>query len=161
MQAGLEKAMTMLLPALAGANLIYGLGMLEMGLTLSFSQMVIDDEVASLVRKVLRGIPVSDETIAADLIQSVGARGNFLAEDHTIKYLRGYHSQPNLIDRDTRETWEAKGAKDLPTVATEKACELIKNHKVAPISDAAASFIRGTIEDYEDSHQIVRQNVDF
>lgn len=153
--------MTMLLPALAGANLIYGLGMLEMGLTLSFSQMVIDDEVASLVRKVLRGIPVSDETIASDLIQSVGARGNFLAEDHTIKYLRGYHSQPNLIDRDTREIWEAKGAKDLATVATEKACELIENHKVAPISDAAASLIRGTIEDYEDSHKIVRQNVDF
>lgn len=161
MQAGLEKTMTMLLPALAGANLIYGLGMLEMGLTLSFGQMVIDDEVAGLVRKVLHGIPVNDETVAVDLIQSVGARGNFLAEEHTVKYLRGYHSQPKLIDRNTRETWTSLGSKDLFAAATEEACSIIENHRPQAISEEAAKAIRKMIEDYEGAHNIPPQNAPF
>ncbi|MBW2677288.1 MAG: trimethylamine methyltransferase family protein, partial [Deltaproteobacteria bacterium] len=39
-QAGHEKSISALLPALAGANLIYGAGMLEAGMTFSFGQLV-------------------------------------------------------------------------------------------------------------------------
>ena len=41
-QSGHEKTLTGLLPALAGANLIYGLGMLESGVTLDYGQLVMD-----------------------------------------------------------------------------------------------------------------------
>ncbi len=49
-QSGHEKTLTGLLPALAGANLIYGLGMLESGVTLDFGQLVMDAEFARMIK---------------------------------------------------------------------------------------------------------------
>jgi trimethylamine--corrinoid protein Co-methyltransferase len=49
--------LTALLPALAGANLIYGLGMLEMGMTISFGQMVMDNEFAGMIKYLVRDSP--------------------------------------------------------------------------------------------------------
>ena len=48
--------MTSLLPALAGANLIYGMGMLELGVTFSFAQLVIDNEIARMCKRVVQGV---------------------------------------------------------------------------------------------------------
>jgi len=48
-QSGHEKTLTSLLPALAGANLIYGLGMLESGVTIDYAQLVMDAEFARMV----------------------------------------------------------------------------------------------------------------
>ena len=70
-QAGHEKTLTAMLPALAGANLIYGMGMLEMGQVLSFSQMVMDNEFAAMIKRSIRGIEVNDELMAVDLIKQV------------------------------------------------------------------------------------------
>jgi len=67
--------LTVLLHALAGANIIYGLGMLEMGITLSFGQLVLDCEFAQMIKHVVRGIPVNDETLAVDATRT---RGNGL-----------------------------------------------------------------------------------
>ncbi len=78
-----------MLPALAGANLIYGMGMLEMGQVLSFSQMVMDNEFAAMIKRSIRGIDVSDELMAVDLIKKVGIAGNFLGQKHTMKHLIG------------------------------------------------------------------------
>ncbi|NIS68578.1 MAG: [trimethylamine--corrinoid protein] Co-methyltransferase, partial [Proteobacteria bacterium] len=66
-QAGHEKTITSLLPALAGANLIYGMGMLELGVTFSFGQLMIDNEIAGMVKRVVQGIRVADDTLAVEL----------------------------------------------------------------------------------------------
>jgi len=47
-QSGHEKTITGMLPALAGANVIYGLGMLEMGITFDLAQLVLDNEIAEI-----------------------------------------------------------------------------------------------------------------
>jgi len=39
------------LSALAGAKLIYGMGMLELGITFSLTQLVIDNKIAKMVKK--------------------------------------------------------------------------------------------------------------
>ena len=49
-QSGHEKTLTGLLTALAGANLIYGAGMLESGVTIDYGQLVMDDEFARLIK---------------------------------------------------------------------------------------------------------------
>ena len=56
--------MTTLLPALAGANTIYGAGMLELGITFSMEQLVIETDIIKMVKKAMQGIPVSTETLA-------------------------------------------------------------------------------------------------
>ncbi len=86
-QTGHEKTLTAMLPALAGANLIYGMGMLEMGQVLSFSQMVMDNEFAAMIKRSIRGIDINDELMAVDLIKKVGIGGNFLSHKHTMKHI--------------------------------------------------------------------------
>ena len=63
-QAAHEKSITSLLPAMSGANSIYGSGMLELGQTFSMEQMVIDNDIIAMNYKILEGVPVTDETLA-------------------------------------------------------------------------------------------------
>lgn len=116
--------------------MIYGGGMLEMGLTMSFGQLVMDNEIIAMTRKVLEGIPVNDDTLAVDVIKSVGARGHFLAEDHTFNNMRKL-SEPKYIDRRMRQFWNERGSKDLATVCDEKAREILETHKPVPLPDQA------------------------
>ena len=88
-QSGHEKTLTSLLPALAGANLIYGLGMLESGVTIDYAQLVMDAEFARMVKFCVPGIPVTDETLSVDVIAEVGPFSDFLSHDDTYKGMRG------------------------------------------------------------------------
>jgi trimethylamine--corrinoid protein Co-methyltransferase len=128
-QTGHEKTLTALLPALAGANLIYGMGMLEMGQVLSFSQMVMDNEFAAMIKRSIRGIDVTDELMAVDLIKQIGIGGNFLGEKHTLEHIAGEQVQADLIDRRMRGGWEKKGAKDLHQSSVERAKEILETHQ--------------------------------
>lgn len=105
-----------------------------MGLTMSFGQLVMDNEIIAMTRKVLEGIPVNDETLAVDVIKSVGARGHFLAEDHTFQNMRKL-SEPKFIDRRMRQFWKERGSKDLATVCDEKAREILETHQPDPLPD--------------------------
>lgn len=148
-QAGHEKTITFLLPALAGCNLIYGMGMLELGMTLSFAQLVIDDEIAAMVKRVVRGIGVSDETLAVDLIKKVGPGQNFLGEKHTRLHLKTELSKVRLIDRRMRGGWEKRGSKDLAQVATERAREILQTHVPEPLPAAVAAQVRSIVARFE------------
>ena len=137
-QAGHEKTLTAILPALAGANLIYGMGMLEMGQVLSFSQMVMDDEFAAMIKRSICGIEVNDELMAVDVIKRVGIGGNFLGQQHTLDHLEAEQIQADLIDRRMRGGWEKRGAKDLHQSSVERAKEILKNHRPKPLEDGLA-----------------------
>jgi len=128
--------MSMMMAALAGANMIYGLGMIDLGMTLDFSQLVVDNEIAKMVRKILEGIPVDDETMAVDVIRSVGAGGHFLQEEHTIKHMRRVQSQTALFDRRPYGQWKADGGHDLAARAREKMLDILEHHKAPALPEA-------------------------
>lgn len=138
-----------MMAALAGANIIYGAGMIESGLTFSHTQLVIDNDIFKMIRRVLQGIPVDDESLALDVIHQVGAGGDFLMQEHTIKYMRNLHSNPMLIDRRNREGWIEKGGKDMAETANDIACDILKNHKPDPLSPEAVSALRSIVEETE------------
>ncbi len=139
----------MLLAALAGANMIYGLGMIDLGMTLDFAQLVVDNEIAKMVRKVIGGIPVTDETLAVDVIRKVGAGGHFLMEDHTMKHMRTAQSQSKLFDRTARQSWAARGSKDLATRAVEETRHILEHHKPTPLPPGVGNKLREIIADAE------------
>ena len=147
-QSGHEKTLTGLLPALAGANLIYGLGMIEMGMTIDYGQLVMDNEFARMIKHTLQGIPVNDETLAVDVIREVGIGKDFLSHETTFKHMRS-QSNPELIDRRTREDWLADGSKDLYQRALEKAKHILETHEPDPLSPEASTTIRSIVEDAE------------
>ncbi|NNL76772.1 MAG: hypothetical protein HKO68_10600 [Desulfobacterales bacterium] len=144
-QAGHEKTLTGLLAALAGVNVIYGLGMLEMGVTLDLGQLVMDNEFAGMIKHVLNGIPVNDDTLALDVIHAVGPFKDFLGQKHTLEH-RNLQSQPKLIDRRRRPKWEELGGTDIYERATAKAREILETHQPDPLPDSVLAEIRSIIE---------------
>ena len=119
--------------ALAGANMIYGLGMIDLGMTLDFGQLVVDNEIAKMTRRILEGIPVSDDTVALEVIRAVGAGGHFLTEPHTLKNMRKLQATTKLLDRQPYAQWELAGKKDLAARADAEARKIIENHKPAEL----------------------------
>jgi trimethylamine--corrinoid protein Co-methyltransferase len=130
---------------LAGANQIYGAGMIESGVTFDFGQLVMDNEFAKMIKHVVAGIRVDDESLAVEDIAGVGAFGDFLSLDATLKHMREL-SQPEVLDRRVREDWEARGASDLATRSRARALELIDTHEPLPLDADVAKQIRGIIE---------------
>ncbi len=124
--------MTTLLPAFSGCNTLYGAGMLELGMTFSLEQLVFDNDMISMAKSAMRGVPVTEETLGIDSIQKVGIGNNFLAHKETRNNI-SIVSDPTLINRDMFGDWEAAGSKDLATVAHEKVVDVLKNHEVIPV----------------------------
>ena len=83
-QMGAEKMLNCLMSSLAGLNVVAGVGQTDFINTVRPDQMLIDNEIISLVKRMARGIKVTDESIALDVIQSVGPGGNYLTTDHTV-----------------------------------------------------------------------------
>jgi len=133
---------------LAGANLIYGLGMLESGVTFDYGQLLMDCEFARLIKFALGGIPVSDELLMTDDIHAVGSQGDFLSLDSTYNYMRS-QSQPKLIDRRVREDWQADGAADLHQSAVAAARKLLATHEPEPLPDETLAALRAIVESTE------------
>jgi len=133
-QGGFEKAMTLMMAALAGINFIYNAaGTLESTLTASYEQAVIDNEICGMVSRALRGIEISDETLAIDVIGDVGPGGQYLDQRHTLKYLEKEHYIPKIINRQKREKWKKAGSKDLREAAREAAKRILKEHQPEPL----------------------------
>jgi trimethylamine--corrinoid protein Co-methyltransferase len=87
--------------------------MLETGLCQSLEKLVIDHEICAMAQRLIKGIECSQETLAHDIIEKVGFDGNFLAEAHTLKWLSKEHRFASpIIDKDPREAFEQKGARD-------------------------------------------------
>ena len=124
------------------------MGMLEMGVTWSHEQLVIDNDIVNMVKRAIQGIDVTDDTMAVDLVKRAHEIKNFLHQKHTIQFMRR-QSRPKLIDRTTRGTWETKGGKDLTQKAREEARRIIKTHKPEPLSDDVKKTLREIVESVE------------
>lgn len=129
--------------------MIYGMGMLEMGMTMSYGQLLIDAEIIRMIRRILQGIAVDKSTLALDVITSVGPGGTYLGQRHTMQHMRRESSQTKLIDRRMYENWERSGKKDMAERANEEALEILKNHRPIPLPESAAKEIRAIIEEAE------------
>jgi len=148
-QAGYEKAITLLMPALAGINMVFYPGTIEHAETISLESLLIDHEICSIVFRALKGISVSENTLALDLIDKVGAGGHFLKERHTIDYLQTEHYAPKLADRRKREDWETDGSKNLAQVAQEEVERLLLEHKPLPLEEKDEEGLLQIIEEVE------------
>ena len=109
--------------------------MLEAGMTFSLGQLVIDDEISGMVKRILKGIGVDRELMGVEVIKKVGIGNNFLTERHTIEHLEAEQAQATIIDRRRRGAWEQRGSKSLIQSANEKARELLKTHEPKPLSE--------------------------
>ncbi|HSR33883.1 MAG TPA: trimethylamine methyltransferase family protein, partial [Anaerolineae bacterium] len=82
-QAGFEKAVTAVPLLLEGADIIYGVGATDAGSSISYVQMVMDDEIIAGLRRMIQGVDVHDLEEEVALIKANTPRGNFLRAKHT------------------------------------------------------------------------------
>jgi len=135
--------------ALSGANLIYGMGMLESGMTWSHEQFMIDNDIVNMIKRVIQGIDVTDDTMAVDIIKQAHKIKDFLHQKHTVEYMRR-HSKPVLFDRGTRLAWEAKGGTDLTQRARAEARRILKTHQPEPpLTEDVKKALREVVENAE------------
>jgi len=147
-QSGFEKTITGILPALAGANVIYGLGMLEMGITFDLTQLVWDHEIAEMILYALGGVAVNDMTLAVDVIKEMGIGRDYLSHATTFQHMRS-QSQARLIDRKMREDWESAGKKDAYTRAHEKMLDILETYEPPALPDDVRQKVRDIVVEAE------------
>ena len=133
-QAGYEKVFGCMAAALAGGNYIHdAAGMLESTMTISYEQFVIDDEIIGMLKRMLRGIQVTDDALALETICAVGPGGHYVAEEHTVRHMREEFYYPRLSNRQYHEDWLAGGEQDARTRANRIAREILGSHEPAPL----------------------------
>ncbi len=120
--------------------------MIESGVTFDCGQFVMDNEFARMIKQCVRGIAVDDETLAVDDIAAVGAFGDFLSLDATLRHMREL-SQPEFLDRRVREEWEERGATDLYGRCLTKAREVLREYQPVQLDDDVKARIRRIVED--------------
>ncbi|MBR6472957.1 MAG: trimethylamine methyltransferase family protein [Firmicutes bacterium] len=145
-QLGHEKTITGLLPVLAGTDFIYGPGMIDMGMAVSFEQFLMDAEYIRMFKRTQKPVPTDEDALAVEVIKAVGPAGNYLSQRHTLKHMRDEISVADLIDRRMREAWENDGSKDMPQRARERARDILKNHWPEPLSDDVLKKIQDIID---------------
>ena len=125
-QYACEKMMTAILPALSGVDCLslFG-GILDFGLTASYEQMLIDNEMAGQILHIRKGFEVTPETLAYDVIKSAGHGGHFLETDHTLKHYKNELYIPQLADRYGYEIWKKQGSKNILKNAKDKVEEIL------------------------------------
>ena len=123
--------------------------MLEAGMTFSFGQLVIDDEIAAMVKRIVNGVCLDDELMGVDLIKKVGIGNNFLTQRHTLNNIKTEQVQATIIDRRMRGAWEKRGSKTLIQSANQKAAELLKTHEPQPLAENLIKELKRIVKSAE------------
>jgi len=133
LQNGFERLQTLMLAAQAGVNYITCAGTYEATLVEALELLVIDDDLAGMVKRALEGVTVNEDTIGLDVIKKVATSDkkgvNFLAERHTRKHMKSELYMPRLSDRARRTTWLKKGGKDIVKRAREVVDKILRDHQ--------------------------------
>jgi len=141
-QAGYEKGMSTVAGLLAGLDLINMAGLLDALMAFDFGMMVIDDEIAQMLKRAQRGLDFNEENLALDLIAEAGPAGMFLDKTHTLERMKSCAVLPEVADRDPRQTWEENGSLDAQAHAMRRVRDILTHDNPAVFSADMDAEIR-------------------
>jgi trimethylamine--corrinoid protein Co-methyltransferase len=146
-QAGLENGLSTFMASVVMSDMLLGVGLLHGSRIWSFEQMLLDCEIFGLIRQMMAGIVVDDETLALDAIRAVGPGGNFLSQKHTKKHMRSLWPA-RYLDRRPYNVWEEQqdGA---PDWAHEEARRILSTHQPDPLAPELAKELQRIIASVE------------
>ncbi len=145
-QSVIEATINISTAALIGGNMIHDVGYLDSGLTSSMEQQVAADEIIDMVKRILRGIPVDDETMALDVMKDVGPGGHYMEHDHTYNLFKTEIWRPKLIDRQNWDNWTAAGSKRYGKRVHERVIEILETETEPLLDDAMYKELRRICE---------------
>lgn len=139
-QAVVEATMFTLMGALQGCNLMHDVFYIESGRTGSLELLVMNNEVISRVRELLRGVNTSPEYMAVEAVKRVGPGGNFLGDEHTVRHFRETW-QADTSDFNSYDAWVGSGSKTMGDRIREKIARLTSTHQPVPLPPEAEKEI--------------------
>lgn len=147
-QMAVEAAFSLLVAGLSGANLVQDLGYMESGTASSLELLTMDDEIVGMVKIILGGIAVDDDTMAVDVMDRVGPGGHYLADDHTMAHFRDFW-RPTLIDRLRYDGWVEEGATSMGERIKKKVQVILADHKPEQLSSGVLQGIQAVVNKAE------------
>jgi len=147
-QAAVDNSFSSLFSVLSRTAILNGAGTLNGSKIFSLQALIMDAEIYSMIAKTTGGLAVNEETLAVDLIKTIGPGGNYLAAKHTRDFMHQIW-QPRVYDRKPYGQWEKSGCKGAYDEATELAKWIINNHQVEPLDPKVSKEISAIIHSAE------------
>jgi len=133
----MEKAATLLLGVLAGADTFGHGGICGTDHAGSLLWLAFDDEVMSYIKRIARGFEVDSDHLATDVVHSVGPGGNFLAEEHTVRHFRDELWLPDPVwTRQAYNPWEKEGGTSFADRLCGEVKAILASHQPEPPDEA-------------------------
>jgi trimethylamine--corrinoid protein Co-methyltransferase len=148
---GRDSLYTALMVALAGADTVVGLGMLDASTLLLPEQIIFDDEIYHMNRVMLQGLDTSAQGLALDVIQAVGPRGHFLSQEHTRQSVRKLwipqltHPRPSLDGSPVPDIREPQ-SNDIRQRARAQVDKILAEHKPEPLDEALQAELKAILD---------------
>ncbi|EEE39194.1 trimethylamine methyltransferase family protein [Rhodobacteraceae bacterium KLH11] len=142
MQAGWEQMCSNVMAGLSGLNMVYeAAGMHSSLLGFCHESLILGDDLIGQAQRCVRGIEVSDETLALDQMAEVclGGPGHYLGTDATLSRMQADYVYPNFGDRTSPKEWAELGKPDLIAKAIARKEEILSapaNARFDPVLDA-------------------------
>jgi len=152
-QSVMEATVNIATAALIGGNMIHDVGYLDSGLTSSMEQMVAADEIIDMLKRILRGIPVNDDTMALGVLDTVGPSGHFLDTEHTYNRFKTEIWRPKFIDRQNWEGWTGAGSKRYGERVNERVKQILETEAEPLFDEATHKELRRICELADDRHK--------
>ncbi|MBF0528589.1 MAG: trimethylamine methyltransferase family protein [Deltaproteobacteria bacterium] len=120
--------------ALGGVDIMYGAGRLGGSTCASPIQMIIDDDLTVVTKRMIAGVKIDEDRLALNQILEAGAGGNYLTMDHTRRYCRET-ARPELCRQIGLDNWQDGGKKNYFDRAVEKYRRIQKELKPQDLPD--------------------------
>lgn len=140
-----ERAMLSTLMAVSGQDILGGAGQLEVATAVSPLQLIVDNEVIGMIRRVMGGFTIDDDNLAWETLVGTEPGNHFLTSDHTLLHCRDGYVPENFI-RLPRDTWEREGGKSLLDRTLERYRSLIAKDNPRLLESSLVGEIDAIIE---------------
>ncbi len=146
LQAAIEGSLQVIFSGLSGATLVHDVGFLDSADTGSLDMLVMSDEIIAMMRRMMRGIDINDDTLMLDLIDEVGPNGEFMSAESTARRCRQEVWLPRLMDRNRWSSWETAGATTMNDRIRARLHQILDQHVPPELPPGAAEQIQAVLD---------------
>ncbi|GBC62257.1 trimethylamine methyltransferase [Desulfonema ishimotonii] len=145
-QAGAESTLALTTAARNGVNfMLHSAGILGSYIAMSYEKYLLDEEVCGIIRKLVKHVEVTDESIDVEMIKTVGIGGQYLTQPKTFQLCRTEFHLTDFMNRQNHAGWKAAGSKGIDQFATDRLSQRLAAYEkpeIDPaIEDALSAFV--------------------
>lgn len=133
-QTAAEKLPVAVTAALSGTSMIVLHGGITAELAYNPLLAVIDDDVAKNIGRIIEGFDITDDRIALDLIDKMGATDSYLGTTHTRTLWKEEDLKTEVFDKTSYNVWLEEGKKSILDNARERMEEMLSTYKPKPLT---------------------------